>query len=311
MPRPMWRGAISFGLVSVPVKLFSAISQKEVHFHMLHDRDGGRIRFKRVCEADGREVPYEHIVHGYEIARGHHVMITDEELAALDPQATRTIDIEDFVGLDEIDPIYWERSYHLVPDRGGEKAYVLLTQAMKKTGRVGVARVVMRSKQYLCTLRPYQGRGLLLSTMQYDDEIVSQDDLEGLPSGVRPTERELSMAEQLIASLTSRFDASKYRDDYREKVQALIEQKAEGKQVMAAPEVERPARVVDLIEALKASLAAGSGSAAPVAKPRRRSGARHGATRPGRKAAAPTRKRTVRTGRRRPAGAEETAGSGR
>jgi DNA end-binding protein Ku len=256
MPRSMWTGSISFGLVNVPVRLFSAVSQKEVRFHMLHGADGGRIQQKRVCSVDGQEVPWDDIVKGYEISRHRYVTVTPDELKALEPRATRSIDIEDFVALDEIDPIFFESTYYLAPDRGAGKAYRLLYEAMKSTGKVGIARVVLRTKKYLCTVRPLE-KALALSTMLYADEVVSQDDL-GLPAPgeVETRERELQMARQLVESLTTKFEPEKYRDDFREKVQELIEKKAEGQEIVARPEEEAPAQVINLIDALEASLAA-------------------------------------------------------
>jgi DNA end-binding protein Ku len=256
MPRPIWTGAISFGLVNVPVKLFSAVSQKEVRFHMLHDKDGARIKQKRVCAEDGEEVPYEHIVKGYEVSKDKYVMITREELEKFDPKSTSSIDIEDFVQLDEIDPIFYESSYHLVPDKGAAKVYALLFHAMQKTGKVGIARMVMRTKQYLCCVRPME-KGLMLSTMLYADEVNPQSEIEGMPSSeAKPKEKELEMAEQLIASLTSKFEPSKYKDDYRERVLELIEKKAEGEEIVEVSQEPSPTKVVNLMDALKRSLAA-------------------------------------------------------
>ncbi len=255
MARPIWSGSVSFGLVSVPVKLFSATSPKEVRFHMLHDKDGARIQQKRVCSADGQEVPWEHIVKGYEISKGRYVTVTREELEAFNPRATKAIEIEDFVDLDQIDPIYYESTYYLAPDRGAAKPYALLVEAMKHTGKVGVARFVLRTKQYLCAVRPL-GKALAVSTMLYSDEVVSQDELEDLPDST-PGERELKMAEQLIGSLEAKFDARKYKDDYREQVLALLERKAEGEEIVAAEPAEAPrGKVVNLMDALQKSLAA-------------------------------------------------------
>jgi DNA end-binding protein Ku len=255
MPRPIWSGSISFGLVSVPVKLFSATSPKEVRFHMLHDKDGARIQQKRVCSADGQEVPWEHIVKGFEISKGRYVTVTREELEAFNPKATKSIDIEDFVKLEQIDPIYYETTYYLVPDKGASKPYALLVEAMRRTGRVGIARFVLRTKQYLCAVRPVE-KVLAVSTMLYADEVVSQDELEGVPSS-KPGERELKMAEQLIGSLESDFDIGKYKDDYREQVLALLERKAEGEEIVAAEAPEAPrGKVVNLMDALQKSLAA-------------------------------------------------------
>src|SRR5512142_1921509 len=225
MARAIWSGSISFGLVNVPVKLFSAVSHKEVRFHMLHDADGARIQLKRFCSAEDVEVPYEHVVKGFEISRGRYVTVTAEELDAADPKGARTIEIQDFVDIAEIDPVFYDQTYHLVPDRGAAKAYGLLLDAMSRTGKVGVARVVLRAKQALCCVRPMRG-ALALSTMNYADEIVSSDEL-GLPARAPPTARELEMAERLVESLTTRFDPSRYRDEHREKVLALLEKKAE------------------------------------------------------------------------------------
>jgi DNA end-binding protein Ku len=273
MPRPIWSGSISFGLVNVPVKLFSATSPKEVRFHLLHDKDGGRIQQKRVCSIDGKEVPWEHITKGFEISRGRYVSVTKDELAALNPSATKTIEIEDFVDLTQIDPIYYQSTYYLVPDRGAARPYALLGEAMKRTGKVGVGRFVLRTKQYLAAVRP-MGKALTISTMLYADEVVSQDELEGLPdSHGKPGERELKMAEQLIASLSGGFDVSKYRDEYREQLLALLEKKAEGEEIVAEPAAEEPrGKVLDLMDALQKSIAAvkdrGEVRHKPVERPR-------------------------------------------
>src|SRR5438067_4014692 len=171
MARPIWSGSISFGLVSVPVKLFSATSPKEVRFHMLHDKDGARIQQKRVCSADGEEVPWEHIAKGFEIAPHRYVMVTRQELEKFDPKGTHTVDILDFVEGDEIDPIFYETTYHLAPDRGAGRSYALLAEAMRREKKIGIARVVLRTKQYVCAVRPF-GKGLAMSTLLFADEIV-------------------------------------------------------------------------------------------------------------------------------------------
>jgi len=266
MARPIWSGSISFGLVSVPVKLFSATSPKEVRFHMLHDKDGGRIQQKRVCSIDGEEVSWEHIVKGFEISKGRYVTVTREELEAFNPKATKAIEIEDFVELPQIDPIYYASTYYLVPDRGAAKPYTLLREAMKRTNKVGVGRFVLRTKQYLAAVRPL-GRALAISTMLHADEVVSQDELEGLPDAhAKPGERELKMAEQLIESLAAEFDIGKYKDDYREQVLALLERKAEGEEIVAEAPAEEPrGKVVNLMEALQKSLAAAKGGKKPQA----------------------------------------------
>jgi DNA end-binding protein Ku len=256
MPRAIWSGSVSFGLVNVPVKLVSATSPKDVRFHQLHDVDQARIQQKRVCSEDGEEVAFEHIVKGYDVGGGNYVVIEPEELAALDVAATRTIDIEEFVDLAEIDPVYYEHSYYLVPDGRAERPYALLVEAMDRTGKVAIGRFVLRTKQYLTTLRARDGV-LVLATMLYDDEVVATDDLEvKTTKDTAPSEREVTMATQLVESLSAPFDPSKYKDDYRDKVLALIEAKAEG-EVIARPEAVAPsAPVVDLMAALEASLAA-------------------------------------------------------
>lgn len=253
MARPIWSGSISFGLVSVPVKLYTAVRKKTIRFHQLHAADGGRIQQKRVCSLDGAEVAYEDLARGYEIAPGRYVMIDPDELDALDPEATQTIDIEDFVALDEIDPVFYDSSYYLVPDTRGTKAYRLLLDAMTASGRVGIARVVMRTKQYLCAVRPV-GEALVLTTMNFSDEVVAVEEIEGLPGPQEASDRELKMAGALIESLTAEWEPERYHDTYRERVLQLIEAKAEGQEIVVAPAAAPSAPVVDLMAALEASL---------------------------------------------------------
>lgn len=255
MPRAIWSGSVSFGLVNVPVKLTTATSQKDVRFHQLHDEDGGRINQKRVCSIDGEEVDYGHIVKGYDLGGGRYVTVTPEELAGLDVAATRTIDIEEFVDLADIDPVYFEHSYYLVPDGRAEKPYALLVETMSRTGKVAVGRFVLRTKQYLATIRARDGV-LVLATMLFADEVVDPAELE-VPTAadMQPSERELKMAEQLVESLSAPFEPEKYHDDYREKVLALIEAKADGEEIVTPEAPEQPAPVVDLMAALEESLA--------------------------------------------------------
>src|SRR5262245_16076732 len=256
MARSIWRGAISFGLVNVPVKLYSAVSKKTVRFNQLHEKDNSRINLKRFCAEEDIEVPYEEIVKGYEISAGHYVVITPEELDALDPAKTRTIDIEDFVDLDEIDPLFYEHPYYLAPDTGAEKPYKLLLEALKDTNKVAIARVVIRSKEYLTAIRA-AGDVLTLETMLFSDELIDPDSIDELPDAdVRATEREVDMARQLIDSLATDFDPSKYHDTYRERVLELIERKAQGEEVTVPAAPEAPTEVPDLMAALEASLAA-------------------------------------------------------
>jgi DNA end-binding protein Ku len=256
MPKAIWSGSVSFGLVNVPVKLVTAQSPKDVRFNQLHDSDGGRINQKRVCSVDGEEVDYAHIVKGYDLGGGRYVIIDPEELRSVDPEASRTIDIEEFVDLADIDPIYYEKSYYLVPDERAAKPYALLAEAMAKSEKVALGRFVLRTKQYLATLRSKDGV-LVLSTMLYADEVTAVVDLD-VPSAesTKPSARELAMAEQLVESLSTEFEPSKYRDEYREKVMELIERKADGEIIEHAAEPAATAPVVDLMAALEASLAA-------------------------------------------------------
>jgi DNA end-binding protein Ku len=276
MARAIWSGAISFGLVNVPVKLYSATSPKAVRFHQLSSKTGARIRQKRVDPSTGEEVPYEDIVKGYEITPEQYVMIDPEELDALDPKATRTIDIEEFVDLVEIDPIYYDHNYYLAPSAGGAKAYRLLLDAMRESGKVGIGKVVLRSKQQLCALRP-TGDVLTLTTMLWGDEVLSPDRLDELGDigEAEASARELTMAQQLIESLSADFEPERFRDEYRERVLELIERKAAGEEIAVQPQAEEEAPAPDLMAALEASLAAvKSGDedtpAKPAPKPRKR-----------------------------------------
>jgi DNA end-binding protein Ku len=272
MARAIWSGAISFGLVNVPVKLFSATSPKSVRFHQLSSKTGARIRQKRVDPTTDEEVPFEDIVKGYEITPEHYVLISSEELEALDPKATRTIDIEEFVDLADIDPIYYDHSYYLAPAAGGAKAYRLLVDAMRESEKVAIGRLVMRTKQQLCALRP-SGGVLTLSTMLFGDEVLAPDRLDEL-DGVEEaeaTKRELTMAQQLIESLSAEFEPTKYHDEYRERVLDLIERKAAGEEIAIQPEAEEPAAAPDLMAALEASLAAVGDEEPERPKPKRKS----------------------------------------
>jgi DNA end-binding protein Ku len=256
MPRAIWSGAISFGLVNVPVKLYSATSPKSVRFHQLSRETGARIRQKRVDPSTGEEVAFEDIVKGYELTPDRYVLIEPEELDALDPKATKTIDIEEFVDLDEIDPIYYDHSYYLAPATGGAKAYRLLMEAMRAAGKVAIGRIVIRSKQQLCALRPSEDV-IALSTMLFGDEVLSPDRLDELDAieEAQATPRELTMAQQLIDSLSADFDPSKFKDEYRDRVLDLIERKAAGEEIAVQPEAEDTTPAPDLMAALEASLA--------------------------------------------------------
>jgi DNA end-binding protein Ku len=293
MPRAIWSGAISFGLVNVPVKLYSATSPKSVRFHQLSSKTGARIRQKRVDPSTDEEVPYEEIVKGYEITPDRYVTIDSDELDALDPKATKTIDIEEFVSLDEIDPIFYDHSYYLAPTAGGAKPYRLLLDAMRESGKVGIGKVVLRTKQQLAALRP-TGDVLTLTTMLWGDEVLPPDRLDELESveEAGASDRELKMAEQLIASLSAEWNPAEFRDEYRERVLDLIERKAAGEEIAVQPQAEEPAAAPDLMAALEASLAAVGTEEEPAAKPRRsRAKAQDGARKSsgGRKSPAKTR----------------------
>ena len=255
MPRSIWTGAISFGLVTVPVKLYSAVQRKSVRFHQLSGKTGVRIQQKRVDPTTGDEVAYEEIVKGYEIAPDQYVLIEPGELEALDPKKTKTIEISDFVDLDAIDPIYYDHPYYLAPGAGGAKPYRLLYEAMVESRKVAIAKVVIRQKENLVAIRPMEGGVLGMSTMIFADEVVPADRLDDLPGDIETKEQEVEMARMLIDSLASDFEPEKYEDTYREEVLALIERKAEGKEIAVQPAAEEEAAPVpDLMAALKASL---------------------------------------------------------
>src|SRR3954453_8635795 len=254
--RSIWTGSITFGLVNIPVKLFVAVREKNIQFHMLHDQDHVRLQRKMICPKDGKEVHPEHVVKGYEISPGQYVVVKESELEAAAPKKSKTIEIEDFVALGEIDPVYFDRPYYIVPQEQGTKAYRLLVESMEKSKKVGIARFVMRAKEYLCALRPQDG-ALVLETMHFNDEVIPVDQVDGVPHKSKSDDRELKMAAQLIDSLTTKFKPEKYHDTYREAVQELIEKKAEGEELITPPNVEdkKKGRATNLMAALEASLA--------------------------------------------------------
>src|SRR5947207_7434258 len=258
MPRAIWSGTISFGLLNVPVKLYSAVARKQVSFRELRASDKSRIRHRRVAESDGEEVPYEEIVKGYEIGAEQYVILTREELEEMDPKKTRAIEIQDFVDLEAIDPIYFDHPYYLGPDKGSERAYALLARAMADRGRVAIARFVLRNREHLAAIRS-TGEVLAMATMRFPDEVVSPDDLDGIvPDEVEePQERELEMAAALIDQLSSDFEPDRYRDEYREELLALIERKARGEELVeSVSEEPKATKAPDLMAALEESLAA-------------------------------------------------------
>jgi DNA end-binding protein Ku len=254
MPSAIWTGSISFGLVQVPVKLVSATKSRDVSFNQLEEGTGARIRYKKVSDATGEEVPPERIKRGYEISKGRYVMIEPDELDVLRPKGSHAIEIEEFVDLDEIDPLYFEQPYYLVPDARGVKPYKLLAAAMKELNKVALGRIIVRSKERLVAIRPVDDM-LCIETMRYADEVLPRTDLIPDEDGVELTDRERAMARQLVESLAAEeFIPEKYHDEYREQVLDLINRKAAGEEIVAEPIVEAPAKVLDLVAALEASL---------------------------------------------------------
>jgi DNA end-binding protein Ku len=255
MPRPVWSGSIAFGLVNIPVKMYGAVKDKDVHFHLLHEKDNARVKQKLVCPAENnKEVDREDTVRGFELDKEHLAVIKPEELEALAPKASHTLDLLDFVELASIDPVYFQQPYYLVPDERAGKAYHLLFEAMKRSKKVGIASFVMRNKQYLAALRPIES-AICLETMYFSDEIVDAKKIEEFPKKGAASAREIEMAEKLIESLTKPFRPEKYHDDYREAVLDLVEKKAKGKKIATqAPESDKGPKIVDLMSALQASL---------------------------------------------------------
>lgn len=256
MARPVWSGTISFGLVAIPVKLFHAVRRQSVSFNQLDERDMARIRYCKVNAESGEEVGDDHIVKGYEISKGRYVIVDPDDLEAFMPVATKSVDLEEFVDLADIDPVYFDTAYHLAPD-GPPKPYVLLARAMEASGKVAIGRFVMRNKQYTAAIRAEDGR-LVMSTLAYADEVIDPsdiDELDGLES-VEVTDREVAMAEALVASLEADFEPEKYRDEYREEVMALIQMKADGQEFEVPEAAAEKPKVVDIMAALEASVAA-------------------------------------------------------
>jgi DNA end-binding protein Ku len=253
MPRAMWKGAISFGLVTIPVSVYPATEEKSVKFNQLHEKDQGRIRYKRVCSVDGEEVPYDEIVKGYEYEKDHYVTMSDEDFDAVPVESSRAIDIHQFVELSEIDPMLYKKSYYLVPEETGAKAYTLLREAMAAESKVGIAKVSFRDKEHLAALR-FVDDAFVLETMFWPDEIRGAE-FEGVDVDAKVRSQELEMAKQLIDNLTADWNPEEYRDEYREAMLEIVEKKIAGEEIEVVPQ-EAPAKVVDLMEALKASVAA-------------------------------------------------------
>jgi DNA end-binding protein Ku len=261
MARAIWSGSISFGLLNVPVKLYSAVARRGISLREIRESDGARIRHRRVAEGTDEEVPYEKIQKAFEITSGNYVPISKDEMAALAPKKTRAVEVQDFVDLGEIDPIYFDSPYYLGPAEGAEKAYSLLASAMEASGKVAICRFVFRNKEHLAALRS-EGGVLTLTTMRFADEVVPAEELDDVLPAEKPkvAKKEVEMAEKLIDSLTSEFDPTAYRDEYREELMSLIERKAEGKEVLT-PEAAEPeaTKAPDLMAALEESIAAVKG----------------------------------------------------
>jgi DNA end-binding protein Ku len=275
MARAIWSGTISFGLLNVPVRLFSAVARRSIALREIRDSDSARIKHRRVAEGTDEEVPYENIVKAYELTPGQYVPLSKDEMAALAPEKTRAIDVQDFVDIEEIDPMYFDSPYYLGPAEGAEKAYSLLAAAMESSGKAAISRFVFRNKEHLAAIRATDGV-LTLTTMRFHDEVVPPSELDDALPDKKPkvAKREQQMAEQLIDSLSTEFEPNSYRDEYREQLLALIEQKAEGKEIVA-PEAEEPkaTKAPDLMAALEESIAAvkekgGGGGAKKAAKPK-------------------------------------------
>jgi DNA end-binding protein Ku len=258
MARAIWSGTISFGLLNVPVRMFSAVARRNIALREIRESDSARIKHRRVAEGTDEEVPYENIVKAYELSPGQYVPLSKDEMAALAPEKTRAIDVQDFVDIEEIDPMYFDSPYYLGPADGAEKAYSLLASAMESSGKAAIARFVFRNKEHLSAIRASDGV-LTLTTMRFHDEVVPPSDLDDALPDKKPkvAKKEQQMAEQLIDSLSTEFEPNSYRDEYREQLLALIEQKAEGKEIVA-PEAEEPkaTKAPDLMAALEESIAA-------------------------------------------------------
>ena len=255
MPRATWSGSISFGLVNVPIKAYTAVRDHTIHFHQLDKKTGARVEYRKVSSKSGRALDADDIEKGYEVTKGKYVVVDEDEFEQLRPRSTRTIDISDFVDLSAIDPIYYENTYWLGTEgEGAARAYRLLLEAMEKKQRVAIGTVVMRNKQYLAAIRPLDG-ALAMSTMRFADEVVPRQEIDDIPSGrAEPTDRELKLATQMIDSLTRDWDPARYSDTYTDELRELIEAKAKGKEVTVEPDIEPEAKVLDLMEALQASV---------------------------------------------------------
>ena len=253
--RAIWKGSISFGLVNIPIALYPATRREELKFRLLRKSDLSPVNYKRVAEKDGKEVPWDEIVKGYEYEKGKYVVLKDEDFERVDLEATQTVDIQDFVDVDEIDPMFFYKPYYLEPQKGGDKAYALLRDALKESKKVGIAKVVIKTRQYLAGVKPEDG-ALVLELMHFADEIADAGELH-VPKKVEMGKREMNMATALIDSMSSKWKPEKYRDDYREALMEVIEEKVEagGKEIEEKPKkAPKPTKVIDLVSVLQKSL---------------------------------------------------------
>jgi DNA end-binding protein Ku len=273
--RAIWKGSISFGLVNIPIALYPATRKEELKFRMLRKNDLSPINYKRVAEKDGKEVPWDDIVKGYEYEKGKYVILKDEDFQRVDLEATQTVDIQDFVDVEEIDPMYFYKPYYLEPQKGGDKAYVLLRDALKDSNKVGIAKVVIKTRQYLAGVKAEDGV-MILELMHFADELASAAKLK-VPKKLEPKKQEMTMAKALIDSMSAKWDPEKYHDDYREAVMKVIEEKVEsgGEEIEEKPKkAPKPTKVIDLVAVLQQSLKE-SGKAKKSSKRSARSGQRH------------------------------------
>jgi DNA end-binding protein Ku len=300
MARAIWSGSISFGLLNVPVRMYSAVARRNIALREIRESDSSRIKHRRVAEGTDEEVPYDEIIKAYELTPGQYVPLTKEEMEALAPEKTRAIEVQDFVDLEEIDPIYFDSPYYLGPADGAEKAYSLLAKAMAASGKVAISHFVLRNKENLAAIRS-DGNVLTLTTMRFADEVVPAAELDFLPEKAsKPAKREQEMAEQLIESLSTDFDPSAYHDEYREQLLKLIERKAEGKEIVAS-DVEKPkaTKAPDLMAALEESIAAVQGrQAGDGAKPKTKAKAKSSANKAPAKAKKTAPKKSTANGSR-------------
>ena len=253
--RAIWKGSISFGLVNIPIGLYPATRREELKFRMLRKRDLSPINYKRVAEKDGKEVPWDEIVKGYEYEKGKYVVLKEEDFQRVDLEATQTVDIQDFVEQDEIDPMFFYKPYYLEPEKGGDKAYVLLREALKESNKVGIAKVVIKTRQYLAGVKAEEDV-LVLELMHFADELADAAKLH-VPKKIEPRKKEMEMAKALVKSMSSKWNPKKYHDDYRDALMEVIEEKVEhgGKEIDEKPPAKpKPTKVIDLVEVLQRSL---------------------------------------------------------